>query len=642
MSLLFTFRISKVSTFPILFRALQRSSVTLVSSVHTTSRRMNRDPSTCANYDKLTIKHIHLDWNVNFEKKLIEGKTILDIEAVQSTDRVLLDIRDVEVSAVQFKGSSVEYKIEDNGALGQKLSIQLANQLQKGDKEKLHLTYTTSKNGATALQFMEKELTADKKAPYLYSQCQAIHARSIVPCMDTPAIKQTYSAEVSVPSGLVCLMSGLADGSETRGDRTVFRFNQPVEIPSYLIAIVVGAMESRDISARCRVWAEASVVEKAHDEFRDTELMLQAAEGLMGDYEWHRYDLVVLPPSFPFGGMENPCLTFVTPTIIAGDRSLANVIAHEIAHSYTGNLVTNANWEHFWLNEGFTVFVERKILGRLYGEKERDFASITGWDDELLKCINETFSPVHEYTKMIPRLGNNDPDDAFSVLPYEKGSAFLLYLEQELGSKERFEEMLKAYIKKYRRQSIVTDDWIDFLKSFFVDKKQVLDNVDFDSWLHKPGVPPNKPKYDQSLVAECIQLAERWSSADLESLGKEDAEQFRKMSTSEKVKVLDTIEAGPPLSHDKVALLGKAYGLNESGNAEIVSAFIFIGLKAQWQPMIPKALEFVTAVGRMKYLRPIYKKLFNWPESRELAVQTFEKNRPFMHPITVHTVKAQL
>ncbi|KAI6230990.1 Leuk-A4-hydro-C domain-containing protein [Aphelenchoides besseyi] len=603
------------------------------------------DSASCANVEEVVVKHIHLEWNVNFDQKIIEAKSTLEVEALKTTDRINLDIRDIEISSVEFKGKTVDYKTEAHGALGQKLLLCLSTSIEKGEREKLHLTYTTSKNGATALQFMEKELTADKKAPYLYSQCQAIHARSIVPCMDTPAIKQTYSAEVSVPSGLVCLMSGLADGSETRGDRTVFRFNQPVEIPSYLIAI---QWSRGDISARCRVWAEASVVEKAHDEFRDTELMLQAAEGLMGDYEWHRYDLVVLPPSFPFGGMENPCLTFVTPTIIAGDRSLANVIAHEIAHSYTGNLVTNANWEHFWLNEGFTVFVERKILGRLYGEKERDFASITGWDDRLLTTIHDTFSPVHEYTKLIPCLGKADPDDAFSTIPYEKaslhkfGSAFLLYLEQELGSKERFEEMLKAYIKKYRRQSIVTDDWIDFLKSFFVDKKQVLDNVDFDSWLHKPGVPPNKPKYDQSLVAECIQLAERWSSVDLESLGKEDAEQFRKMTANEKVKVLDSIETGPALSHDRVALLEEAYELDKTGNSEVTFSFLLIGIKAKWTPVIEKALEFVKANGRIKFVRPIFKKLFDWKESRELAIETFEKNQSVMHPITVIVVKAQM
>ncbi|KAI6179628.1 Leuk-A4-hydro-C domain-containing protein [Aphelenchoides besseyi] len=604
---------------------------------------MCRDPSTCANYDQVTVKHIHLDWNVNFEKKLIEGRTVLDIEAVQSTAHVLLDICDVEVSAVQFKGSSVEYKIEDNGALGQKLLIELGNRLQKGDKEKVHLTYTTSKNGATALQFMEKQLTADKKAPYLYSQCQAIHARSIVPCMDTPAVKQTYSAEVSVPSGLVCLMSGLANGSETRGDRTLFRSNQPVEIPSYLIAIVVGAMESRDISTRCRVWAEASVLEKAHDEFRDTELMLQAAEGLMGEFEWKRYDLVVLPPSFPYGGMENPCLTFVTPALIVGDRSLANVIAHEITHSYTGNLVTNASWEHFWLNEGFTVFVERKILGRLYGEKERDFASITGWEDRLLKCINEIFSPLHEYTKLVPQLGNNNPNDAFSVLPYEKascsGSAFLLYLEQQLGSKERFEEMFKAYIKKYRRQSIVTNDWVE---PFFSDKKDVLDNIDFDSWLYKPGLPPNKPNFDQSLVAECIQLAERWSSADLKSLGKEDVEQFRKLSSNQKIKTLNAIEMGPALAHDRIELMGKAYELDQSTNMKIMFAYILIGLKAEWPPIIEKALKFVSSFGGLTTLRQVYKKLFKWSASRELAIQTFEKNRPFMHPITIHGVTMEL
>lgn len=298
-----------------------------------------------------------------------------------------------------------------------------------------------------------------------------------------------------MPKGLTCLMSGLAEGTkkELPDGTAQFSFNQPIEIPAYLLAIVVGAMEKRTISERCDVWDEPSWVERARWEFEDTEKMLKAAEDLMGPYEWTRYDLVVLPPSFPFGGMENPCLTFVTPTIIAGDRSLCNVIAHEIAHSYTGNLVTNASWEHFWLNEGFTVFVERKILSRLYGEKMRQFDCLTGWEDRMLPCINDTFSPVHEYTKLIPALKGVDPDDAFSTIPYEKGSALLLYLEQQLGSNERFEEFLRAYIRKYRRLSIITSDWINFLNEYFADKSDVLQAVDFNGWLNNAGVPPTKP-----------------------------------------------------------------------------------------------------------------------------------------------------
>ncbi|CAD5205359.1 unnamed protein product [Bursaphelenchus okinawaensis] len=601
------------------------------------------DPSSCANAVDLTVRHIHLDWNVSFEKKLIEGTAFLDLEVLNNTEHINLDSRDLEIVSASLGDASLKHNIENNGALGQKLVVNFGKTLEKGSKVKLAIEYTTGKNGASALQFIDRECTADKLKPYLYSQCQAIHARSIVPCMDTPSVKQTYSANVKVPKGLTCLMSGLADGSSTEeGDLALFKFHQPIEIPSYLLAIVVGALEKRDISERCAIWAEPSWVEKARWEFEDTEKMLQAAEELMGKYEWTRYDLVVLPPSFPFGGMENPCLTFVTPTIIAGDRSLCNVIAHEIAHSYTGNLVTNANWEHFWLNEGFTVFVERKILGRLYGEEARQFDCLCGWEDRMLPCIKETFSPVHEYTKLIPRLVGVDPDDAFSTIPYEKGSAFLLYLEQLVGSNQRFEEFLRAYILKYRRQSIITDDWISFLKEYFTDKKKELDEVNYDGWLRTPGVPPNKPTYDDHLVEECKNLAKKWGTAEVEELNGLKSEDLLKMTSDQQVKVLDCIETGYTLSHERVALMEQKYKFSSSGNSEIRFSFLLIALKAKWVPIIEKALEFVTEVGRLKFVKPIYRKLFDWAESKDKALGTFEKNKQFMHPITVIVVKSLL
>uniref|UniRef100_A0A183GNY4 Peptidase_M1 domain-containing protein n=1 Tax=Heligmosomoides polygyrus TaxID=6339 RepID=A0A183GNY4_HELPZ len=281
----------------------------------------------------------------------------------------------------------------------------------------------------------------------LFSQCQAIHARSIMPCMDTPSVKSSYDAEITVPTGMVCLMSAIGKDTKKSGEADIYTFHQPVTIPSYLLAIVVGHIERRDISARCAVWCEPSIVDSAKWEFESTEKILQTAEKLAGPYRWGRYDLVVLPPTFPFGGMENPCLTFVTPTLLAGDRSLVNVVAHEIAHSWTGNLVSTASWEHFWLNEGFTVFLERKIIGRLEGELERQFESECGYDECLTSAV-KTFGEAHEFTKLIPKLNGIDPDDAFSSVPYEKGSALLLTIEQLIGDSDRFEQFLRTYIDK--------------------------------------------------------------------------------------------------------------------------------------------------------------------------------------------------
>jgi leukotriene-A4 hydrolase len=326
--------------------------------------------------------------------------------------------------------------------------------------------------------------------------------------------------------------------------------------------------------------------------------------------------------------------------LIVGDRSLTNVIAHEIAHSWTGNLVTNANWEHFWLNEGFTVFVERKIMGRLYGEPTRQFENLTGWEDRMLPVINETFHPCHEYTKLIPSLKGVDPDDAFSTIPYEKGSALLLYIEQQLGSNERFEQFLRQYIQRFAYQSITTKDWLDFLYKFASDKRQVLDAIDFEKWLNNPGVPPQTPKFDDLLVEDCRHLAVLWSAAEESDLAEISTEPFEKMTSTMKVKVLDCIETGRVLSHSRVELLEKKYALNSSHNAEVLFSWMLIALKAQWKPIIPHALQFAVSQGRMKYCKPIFRKLFAWEESRQLALEAFEKNKKFMHPITKQVISS--
>ncbi|KIH58955.1 putative leukotriene A-4 hydrolase [Ancylostoma duodenale] len=416
-----------------------------------------RDPATASNYDQIKVVHYFLDWKVDFSEKKIAGSILMTLKAVTAVDKVILDAHNLAISSVKINGQDAKFSVE-HWTLGDKVVIQTAP-LSEGQEVKLEIKYSTAKE-ATALQFLDKELTADKKlfvhspptlnvqAPYLFSQCQAIHARSIMPCMDTPSVKSTYDAQVTVPSSLTCLMSAIGKEKKTAGDSTTYTFNQPVTIPSYLLAIVVGHIERREISSRCAVWCEPSIVDSAKWEFESTEKILQTAEKLAGPYRWGRYDLVVLPPTFPFGGMENPCLTFVTPTLLSGDRSLVNVVAHEISHSWTGNLVTNASWEHFWLNEGFTVFLERKIHGRLQGEAERQFESESGYDEALTTAV-KTFGDSHEFTKLIPDERGIDPDDAFSSVPYEKGSAFLFTIEQLLGEPERFEEFLRKYIEKY-------------------------------------------------------------------------------------------------------------------------------------------------------------------------------------------------
>lgn len=301
----------------------------------------------------------------------------------------------------------------------------------------------TANSSASAMQWLDAASTKGGEYPYLFTQCQAIHARSMFPCQDTPGVKATYSAEVTAPEWCTVLMSALSDNSMVsavnKGVPGVFGWSQPVPTCAYLVAIAAGNLESRDISKRVRVWSEPEMIEAVAFEFSETEEFLKAAEGLTCDYQWTRYDVLCLPPSFPYGGMENPCLTFATPTLLAGDRSLADVIAHEIAHSWTGNLVTNATWEHFWLNEGWTVWLERKISAKVRGSDEFFKLSATNGWKTLVDSVNG-FGKEHEYTKLVRAPTDDDPDESFSSIPYEKVSSMCISVDQwmHVGDEEKF------------------------------------------------------------------------------------------------------------------------------------------------------------------------------------------------------------
>uniref|UniRef100_A0A1I7TXC0 Leuk-A4-hydro_C domain-containing protein n=1 Tax=Caenorhabditis tropicalis TaxID=1561998 RepID=A0A1I7TXC0_9PELO len=602
-----------------------------------------RDPSTASNYEQVVVSHYALNWKIDFEKNNIIGDIVANLDVKQDTSNIILDIRDLTVHSVCLRLNNEmirsDFSSKDNGALGQKLVI-TTDTLKSGDKPVLEIKYETS-NQAAALQFLAAEQTTDRVAPYLFSQCQAINARSIIPCMDTPSVKSTYEADVCVPTGLTCLMSAIGHGSKPSecGKRIVFSFKQPVSIPSYLLAIVVGHLERKDISERCAVWAEPSQAEASLYEFAETEKILKVAEDVAGPYVWGRYDLVVLPATFPFGGMENPCLTFITPTLLAGDRSLVNVIAHEISHSWTGNLVTNFSWEHFWLNEGFTVFLERKIHGKMFGELERQFESECGFEEALVRTVNDVFGPEHEYTKLVQNLGNADPDEAFSSIPYEKGSALLFTIEQALGDNDRFEKFLRSYIQKFSYKSVSTEEWKEYLYDVFSDKKIILDNIDWNLWLHKSGLPP-KPHYDSTLMKACKELAAKWTTEGSET--PTDGEIFAKMSNSQKLAVIDAIRVNKGTFGDRMPELTATYKLDQAKNAELKFSWLMLGLENKWTPIVDASLAFALSVGRMKYCKPIYRSLFCWSATRDRAISQFKANIPNMHPITVKAIQSLL
>nr|XP_002123481.1 leukotriene A-4 hydrolase [Ciona intestinalis] len=604
------------------------------------------DPTSYCDPTAAKIQHINIDWTVDFERTLLSGSVELLFNVLQDDiSSITLDSKDLHIKKISNGQVELKYSFGDkHKAFGSALTVTLPAPVNKGAELTLHIEYETSSN-ASALQWLTKEQTAGKMHPYMFSQCQAIHARSLLPCQDSPSVKATYSSKVTVQDPLVALMSALQcwdkSSKNENGEKVkTYKFTQKVPTPSYLIAIVVGLLESRDIGPRSKVWSEKEFVEKAAHEFAETEKMLAAGEELGGPYVWGQYDLLVLPPSFPYGGMENPCLTFVTPTLLAGDRSLANVIAHEIAHSWTGNLVTNHTWEDFWLNEGHTVFLERKIMSRLNGEKTRHFDAFNGLSS--LRYSIETFGETSPYTKLVIKLDDVDPDDSFSSVPYEKGHTLLFYLENLLGGPSVFEPFLLSYINKFKFKSVSTSQWKEHLYEFFNDKRAVLDSVDWDDWFNSPGMPKNIPDYDQTLVKECSALACRWakaSTSDFSSFKSNDLDNF---TSRQKMAFLGELVLKDPLTPQHIDAMEKLYHFSSSGNSEIKFRWLRLGIRACAKCVIKPALEMVAAQGRMKFTRPLYRDLGAWDESRDQAIECFKRNKPAMHSTTAGLIEKDL
>ena len=601
------------------------------------------DPCSFSNAREAAVTSVHLRLTVDFEARRLHGAVELRVERREPSAAVLmLDTRDLDITAArrQEDGAALQWTLEKertHRAYGTPLRVQLP----PADAEPLTVVveYATRPE-STALAWLEPAQTAGKKEPYVYSHCEAIHCRSMAPLQDTPAVKTPFTAELTVPARLTALMSGLREGREELADGTArCRFRQPVPVPSYLITLAVGNLESRPLGPRSSVWSEPEVVDKAANEFVDTEKMLKAAEEICGPYIWGVYDLLVLPPSFPFGGTENPCLTFITPTVIAGDRSLVDVVAHEIAHSWTGNLVTNRSWEHFWLNEGFTMFLERKILARLHGEPARHFSAAGGW-----KCLRETIrtrGADDPLTCLSPRLTDVDPDDAFSTVPYEKGHPFLWYLEQLAGGDNAFDPFLRAYVEKFRLKSIDSSDFRSFLEGY-APTAGAFDKVDWEAWLHTPGMPPVEPKFDSQLADVCSALTKRWLDWDCSNPCPFTSEDLTALTSGQVVELLAQLLEAPPLPVTKLEKMQELYDLDSRANSEIRFRWLRVGLAARWEHQLQPALEFVTEQGRMKFIRPIYRDLYSWEEARSKAIATYERNKPNMMHVAIYTVAKDL
>lgn len=610
------------------------------------------DPSTLSNYQHFNVLHTDLDYRVDWPKRKLFGTVVykLTLKANKAPEQVVLDTSFLDIHEAKINGQSVKFNADTGRVepLGNTVTVDLDAAAATAEFD-LTLSFNTT-DKVTALQWLEPEQTASKKAPYLFSQCQAIHARSLYPCFDTPSVKTPIHTKIAsvyptVASGNV--VPAQESQEEYATTDTIYEFQQEIPIPSYLFAIASGDLTSLPIGPRSKVYSEPPNIDACQYEFEaDTEKFLEAAESIVFPYEWKTYNVLVLPPSFPYGGMENPNITFATPTLISGDRQNVDVIAHELAHSWSGNLVTNCSWEHFWLNEGWTVYLERRIIGAIHGEAHRHFSAIIGWKD--LQTAIEVMSPAvrEQYSRLVVHLKERqDPDDAFSSVPYEKGSSLLFHLENILGGKAVFDPFIPYYFGKFKKCSLDTYQFRDTLYEFFADKKDILDTVDWDTWFYAPGMPPVKLNFDTSLADVCYKLADKWVAAiKAAPAGGADEAYFRGLfsaddiagwTSTQYVVLLDSLADATTESAATTAAvrtLGDVYQFASSSNPEVISRWYTLAVPAHLGPATYQALaDWLGTVGRMKFVRPGFRLLVK--VDRDLAVATFRKHEAFYHPI---------
>ncbi len=562
----------------------------------------------------------HLDWKarIDFDRRMIDAVATLRFRSPGSGP-LDLDTRELTIKSVDAgEGRSVAWELApSHPVLGARLRLNLP-----AETREVRIHYVTSEN-ASALQWLEPAQTAGGKHPYLFSQCQAIHARSVVPLQDTPRIRITWSAELEIPRELRAVMAARTVDRREDGARAFERFEMPQPIPPYLFALAVGDLASRELGPRSRVWAEPAMVEKAAAEFSDTDAMLTAAERLFGSYDWERFDLLVMPPSFPYGGMENPRLTFLTPTVIAGDKSLVNVVAHELAHSWTGNLVTNSNAEHFWLNEGFTVYAERRIQEVLEGT---DMAALhTALGRRSLESAIEGFEDRPELTRLRTHLKGVDPDDAYSQVPYEKGFLFLLALEQAAG-RDAFDAFLKRYIETFRFQSITTDQFLELARR---EIPAALDKVGANAWIDGEGIPANAPRARSTRLEEVEALGAKPPSD----------EQARRWTPTEWQLYLESMPR--PAPRDVCDAIDRGGRLSKSTNMEMLVSWLELAIDSDLD-VTARTEEVLGSVGRMKYLKPLYTALAKRDDTRADARRIFNRFAQRYHPIARQVVEGVL
>lgn len=600
------------------------------------------DAHSFSNTDEIRTKHLDLELDVNFENKTIYGVARHTMERLTDTDTAIFDINGPEIQKITLgkKGSEVETDFiigTEKPYIGQPLSVKINK-----DTKYINIYYKTTDNAA-ALDWMDPSLTVGKKHPYLYTQGEAVLTRTWIPVQGTPANRITYTADVTVPKDLMALMSASNPQEKSPDGKYHFEMKQP--IPVYLIALAVGNLEYRSLGKNCGVYTEPEMLGKVAWEFADLSKMIAAAESLYGPYKWEQYDVIVLPYSFPFGGMENPRLTFANPTLIAGDRSAVSVIAHELAHSWSGNLVTNATWDDFWLNEGFTVYFENRIMEQLYGKETADMLALIEFQEleEEISLFMKDGKEADTHLKL--GLNGRNPDDGMTSVAYTKGAFFLKTLEKTVG-RTKFDAFLKGYFEDHQFQTLTTEQFKEYLNRKLLVPNKITFNT--DDWLYGPGIPKNCVKIISPRFEKIQHLADQFAA------GQDIFKKPKRKRGHKQEPALNRDQYTPqewqafirqlPKKMDpaRLAVIDDHLHFKSWGNAEVATEWFCLGVRSGYKAVRPPMKQFLLRTGRRKFLEPIYTALKGTREDLIWAKEVYAIARNNYHPVAVMTIDEML
>ncbi|PBJ13279.1 hydrolase/aminopeptidase [Flavobacterium sp. ACN6] len=572
-------------------------------------------------------KHLDLDIKVDFDTQTISGKASWTIDNISKGNEIIFDENTLNITKVTLGDEEKETKFELGAATefhGKPLHITI-----EPNTTKVNIYYNTTKE-AVALQWLTPEQTADKKKPFLFSQGESVWSRTWIPCQDSPGIRFTYNAKVTVPKDLLAVMSAV--NPQKKNDTGVYTFKQDKAIPSYLMAIAVGDIEFQSIDNRTGVYAEPSMLKKSAWEFAELGKMVVAAEKLYGPYRWGRYDVLVLPPSFPYGGMENPNLTFLTPGVIAGDRSLTSLLAHELGHSWSGNLVTNATWDDIWLNEGFTTYVEHRIGEAIFGKKEFEMQNVIT-RKELVDNVAE-YGETSPDTRLKVSLTGRNPDDGISMIPYVKGYAFLRVIENAVG-REKFDVFIKNYFDAHAFKSITTEDFVKYLNENLIKgDKTLADKIKLEDWIYKPGIPSNITPVSSADFDAIDKIQKSWRETGVKGLSQKIT------TTAEKQHFIDHLPAD--ITAKEMEAIDREFNFTKGGNFIIKRQWFVQALIHQYKPAYPAIEQFLIGISRTGSVMMLYKEMVKTPEGKTWAKQIFEKAKSGYHATTVQAVEGVL